>query len=170
MIKLFFILLMLNSIFTFLSKTPFLMIFFLISQTLLITLTITMLNSTSWFSYILFLIFIGGLLILFIYINSLIPNQKISMNLKFNQMSFLIILTIIIILLINYTPEMNNMETTIFLNTELSLNSKIQSMMLKLYNKPTNYMMFLLINYLLLTLMIVVKIININKGPIRKNK
>lgn len=37
----------------------------------------------------------------------------------------------------------------------------------KLYNFPINFITILLINYLFLTLIVIVKITNINKGPLR---
>nr|YP_010531161.1 NADH dehydrogenase subunit 6 [Athalia arunachalensis]UXW93383.1 NADH dehydrogenase subunit 6 [Athalia arunachalensis] len=168
MMKILITFLLMNSLFIYFSKTPLLMLLFLITQTLLITMTATLLNSSSWHSYILFLILIGGLLILFIYINSLIPNQKINFKIPLMYMSASFIL-IILLLNNNYYFYLNNAETETFFYMEMTPNFLIKLIMNKLYNKPTNFTMFMLVNYLLWTLMIAVKIININMGPIRKN-
>lgn len=62
----------------------------------------------------------------------------------------------------------------IFLNNEIENISNINSYIIenslslnKLYNFPTNFVTILLINYLLITLIVVVKITNIQKGPLR---
>nr|YP_010531187.1 NADH dehydrogenase subunit 6 [Athalia scapulata]UXW93409.1 NADH dehydrogenase subunit 6 [Athalia scapulata] len=167
MMKILITFLLMNSLFIYFSKTPLLMLLFLIAQTLLVTMTTTLMNSSSWHSYILFLILIGGLLILFIYINSLIPNQKINFKLPLMYISMSFIM-IILVLNNNYYSYSNNPETENFFYMELNPNFSIKLVMNKLYNKPTNFTMFLLMNYLLWTLMIAVKIININMGPIRK--
>nr|YP_010531252.1 NADH dehydrogenase subunit 6 [Athalia japonica]UXW93539.1 NADH dehydrogenase subunit 6 [Athalia japonica]UXW93565.1 NADH dehydrogenase subunit 6 [Athalia sp. 'qingzang'] len=168
MMKILITFLLMNSLFIYFSKTPLLMLLFLIIQTLLITMTTTLLNSSSWHSYMLFLILIGGLLILFIYINSLIPNQKINFKLPLMYVYTSFIL-IIMLLNNNYYSYSNNTETEKFFYMEMTPNFLIKLIMNKLYNKPTNFTMFMLMNYLLWTLMIAVKIININMGPIRKN-
>ena len=61
--------------------------------------------------------------------------------------------------------SLNNEITSIykidsyFLENSLSLN--------KLYNFPTNFITILLINYLLITLIVIVKITKLFKGPLR---
>merc|ERR1712221_33590 len=47
----------------------------LLSQTILICLITGLSSSSFWFSYILFLIFLGGMLVLFIYVTSLASNE-----------------------------------------------------------------------------------------------
>nr|UXW93591.1 NADH dehydrogenase subunit 6 [Athalia sikkimensis] len=169
MMKILITFLLMNSLLIYFSKTPLLMLLFLITQTLLITMMTTLMNSSSWHSYILFLILIGGLLILFIYINSLIPNQKINFKLPLMYIYCTSLIMIILLLNNNYYSYSNNPETENFFYMELNPNFLIKLIMNKMYNKPTNFTMFLLMNYLLWTLMIAVKIININMGPIRKN-
>nr|UQT69120.1 NADH dehydrogenase subunit 6 [Tomostethus sp. 1 QHW-2022a]UTY22595.1 NADH dehydrogenase subunit 6 [Tomostethus sp. 1 QHW-2022a] len=161
--------LMINSIMFYSSKTPMSMGMMLIIQTILITLISGMMSFNFWFTYILFLIMVGGLLILFIYMSSLSPNQKFFINKKFLMLNSILLMMMLLIIFnmkmfMNYNSDiMNfmNMETEQFFFLKMSLN--------KLYNKPTNMIMIMLINYLLLSLFIIVKIIYINKGPLRKN-
>nr|QLY89746.1 NADH dehydrogenase subunit 6 [Notidobia ciliaris] len=54
---------------------PLMMVIMIILISLTICFMMGMMNSSFWFSYIMFLIFIGGLLILFIYISSLTSNK-----------------------------------------------------------------------------------------------
>nr|UOU84899.1 NADH dehydrogenase subunit 6 [Rhamphomyia geniculata] len=149
---------------------PLAMGLMLLVQTFLICLITGLINKSFWFSYILFLIFIGGMLVLFIYVTSLASNEmfSLSMNLMiyslmitFMIMSLLLIvdkLSIVSILMNNEMNEIYNMNS--FMNENiLNLN--------KLYNFPTNILTLLLINYLLISLIAIVKITNIFYGPLR---
>lgn len=118
----------------------------------------------------LFLVFLGGILVLFIYVTSLASNEIFSFSIKILIISLTLLLiifslsliidkTIISSLIINseilQLTKLNN-----FLNEDtLNLN--------KLYNYPTNLITLVLINYLFLTLIAVVKITNIFQGPLR---
>lgn len=142
----------------------------LLIQTFLICLITGLISKTFWFSYILFLVFLGGILVLFIYVTSLASNEifHISVNIIIFiiiiiAITFLIILFldknyIIFFLTNNDISELNNLNSYIEENS-LNLN--------KLYNFPTNIITLLLINYLFITLIIIVKITNIFKGPLR---
>nr|QNP10133.1 NADH dehydrogenase subunit 6 [Ochthebius paradoxus] len=134
----------------------------LLLQTIMISLITGFLNLNFWFSYILFLIMIGGMLVLFIYMTSIASNEKF----KFNKNLFLmlIMITLIMILLLI------NMD--MFLSMIQMINSYISSTMnylnlSKFYNKPSNMIMFMMIIYLLITLIAVVKITDFNAGPLR---
>nr|YP_010117789.1 NADH dehydrogenase subunit 6 [Diplonevra peregrina]QPN53562.1 NADH dehydrogenase subunit 6 [Diplonevra peregrina] len=134
----------------------------LLLQTLLISLLIGLMNETYWFSYILFLVFLGGMLILFIYVTSTASNE--TFNLSINQFFFSIMFMIIMLfLLFIYDDMINNLYYTNMMNfnTENSMN------LIKLFNYPTNLITILLMNYLLITLIAVVKITNIFYGPLR---
>lgn len=128
-----------------------------------------MISSTFWFSYILFLVFIGGILILFIYISSLSPNEKITFNSKILIKIFTIIIRILIFLLfdksfwlLTTTNEINKQDLLTNLINENYINLS------KLYETPNNLITILLIIYLLLTLVVVVKITNSFIGPLRQ--
>uniref|UniRef100_UPI0030FEB884 NADH dehydrogenase subunit 6 n=1 Tax=Neopanorpa longiprocessa TaxID=757038 RepID=UPI0030FEB884 len=153
-------------------KHPLAMGLILLTQTLIICLTMGLISNTYWFSYILFLVFLGGMLVLFIYMTSLASNEMFSMSFKliFWFFSLMFLLTLIIILLdknlilstfSNF--DMNNfMESFMLKTNENSLN------LTKLYNQPTSMITLMLINYLLLTLIVIVKITNIFYGPLRQ--
>lgn len=144
--------------------------FSLIIQTILVCLISGLTSKTFWFSYILFLIFIGGILILFIYISSLSSNEKISFSL--NTFKKIIIPFIFLIFLIIFkdkfylrnlnNSETNNLNDFIFLINENYLN------LTKLYDTPNNIITIILVIYLLLSLIVVVKITNSFIGPLRQ--
>nr|WPN89788.1 NADH dehydrogenase subunit 6 [Metallus sp.] len=168
--KLLILLLMTSSVLFFFMETPLSMGLILMIQTILTVLMTGMLSLNFWYAYILFLIMIGGMLILFIYVSSLSSNLKFTMiNKKKILLMMIILFTLIFTIMLNtkfylmFNNELINMT-----NLEMENNFILKMSMNKLYNKPTNWIMIMMINYLLLTLLIVVKIININMGPLRK--
>lgn len=151
-------------------KHPLAIGLILLIQTFLICLIIGLIIKSFWFSYILFLIFLGGLLVLFIYVTSLASNEIFSFSRKiiFNITFFYIIFIIFFIIndkliLINYLKNFEiskiNNKASFFLENRLILN--------KLYNFPTNIISIILIIYLFFTLIAIVKITNIFEGPLR---
>nr|YP_009051013.1 NADH dehydrogenase subunit 6 [Allantus luctifer]AIG61941.1 NADH dehydrogenase subunit 6 [Allantus luctifer] len=159
--------LFLNTNFFLLSKTPLSMGLIFLFPTLFISLFSGKKKFNFWDSYILFLMMLGGKLILFIYVSSLSPNQKFSLKKK--KIFFIIIFFFMII---NFKKSnyfmMINLEMNNFSFIEIENNFSLKMSMNKLYNNPTNFIMIMLINYLLMVLFIVVKITNINMGPLRK--
>uniref|UniRef100_A0AAU6QFI6 NADH-ubiquinone oxidoreductase chain 6 n=1 Tax=Gatzara jubilaea TaxID=3114391 RepID=A0AAU6QFI6_9NEOP len=149
-------------------KHPLAMGLTLLLQTIVISLTCGLYTYSYWFAYILFLIMLGGMLVLFIYVTSLASNELFSfsiMNLILS-ISFLTVIMMMIMFMDNSILLLNNIEmmkfnsNNLFMENELSLN--------KLYNNPTMNITLMMMNYLLLTLIVVVKIVNINYGPLRQ--
>nr|ADW41374.1 NADH dehydrogenase subunit 6 [Drosophila melanica] len=142
----------------------------LLIQTILICLISGLMTKTFWFSYILFLIFLGGMLVLFIYVTSLASNEMFNLSIKLTLISlsmFFILLIISFILdknLLNFYLINNEMISISNINSYFSENSLSLN---KLYNFPTNLVTILLMNYLLITLIVVVKITKMFKGPLR---
>nr|YP_010713167.1 NADH dehydrogenase subunit 6 [Thaumatomyia glabra]WDA94059.1 NADH dehydrogenase subunit 6 [Thaumatomyia glabra] len=143
----------------------------LLIQTIFICILTGLITKTFWFSYVLFLIFLGGMLVLFIYVTSLASNEMFSFSTKLITYSVILItINSLIILFMNdfsyfniniFNNEMNSLTDNVMLLKEntLSLN--------KLYNYPTNMITILLMNYLLITLIAIVKITKLFYGPLR---
>nr|YP_448930.1 NADH dehydrogenase subunit 6 [Tamolanica tamolana]ABB90941.1 NADH dehydrogenase subunit 6 [Tamolanica tamolana] len=118
-----------------------------------------------WFSYVLLLIYLGGMLVLFMYVTSLASNEMFFYS---NKILFKIIFLPLIFMLIYfiypYYPSnmYENMENS------LTLSLIPNNFLLKMYNQPINMITILIASYLFLTLIAVVKIINIYKGPLRQ--
>nr|APT41560.1 NADH dehydrogenase subunit 6 [Trichophoromyia ininii] len=144
----------------------------LLIQTLLISLIIGLMMKTFWFSYILFLTFMGGMLVLFIYITSLASNEMFSLSSKMMIMFSLFLSLLFISMLIMdktlITHYIYNNEMMEFFNMKFLFKENFLNLN-KFYNFPTNLMMLMMIIYLLLTLIIIVKITNFNTGPLRTN-
>nr|YP_010600252.1 NADH dehydrogenase subunit 6 [Phryganogryllacris superangulata]WAL05836.1 NADH dehydrogenase subunit 6 [Phryganogryllacris superangulata] len=153
-------------------KHPLSMTLMIIMQTLLICMFTGMISKTFWFSYILFLVFLGGMLVLFIYITSLASNELFMIP----SMNIMYLLSIIsITLFILWKTDLPSFLTLIYNNSDMN-NSSLTNMnywsestfsLTKLYNNPTNLNTLMLMLYLFLTLIAIAKIINIFHGPLR---
>lgn len=149
---------------------PISIIMFIIIQTFIVGLITGIIIESFWLSYILFLTFLGGILVLFIYIT------RIASNELFKPKSIILVISIIIVIIFSlilvivdkiiFLDSIKNTET---MNINNSINyQEITISLEKLYNKPTSIITIIIIIYLFLTLVAVVKITNINQGPIRK--
>nr|QJF47667.1 NADH dehydrogenase subunit 6 [Plebejus argus] len=174
MIKMFLTLsLIFLSIIMFFINHPLSMGMLILIQTLLLCLISGMLINTYWFSYILFLTFSGGLLVLFIYVSSIASNEmfKIKMKNKLLMLIYMIMLFMFSLYFMNnmYIMKMMmiNEEMMNLLNSIYFLNEFNNINLSKLYNEQTYLMMMMMIIYLFITLIVVVKITNIFFGPLR---
>nr|AML26505.1 NADH dehydrogenase subunit 6 [Staphylinidae sp. BMNH 1274665] len=160
--KFFIITILLSMIFIFM-KHPLTMGFTLLMQTLNITLLTGMLHKNFWFSYILFLIMIGGLLILFIYMTSMAANEIFNYS---NKIFFMLLSSLLIsIILITFSDNY-------FIDNLLKFQENIYSLttnlyLIKYFNFPSIIIIILMINYLLITLLATVKITKLKSGPLR---
>nr|YP_009753987.1 NADH dehydrogenase subunit 6 [Oeneis urda]QIT06527.1 NADH dehydrogenase subunit 6 [Oeneis urda] len=159
------------TIFMFFVNHPISMGLLILIQTLLICLLLGMLINSYWFSYILFLVFLGGLLVLFIYVSSIASNELMNFSLinKFNFTIPIMILLITILLKnnLNWLNLSLNEDMNNFINTFLFSYNENNINLFKLYNEQTYLLMIMMIIYLFITLIAVVKITNIFFGPLR---
>nr|QOL00657.1 NADH dehydrogenase subunit 6 [Leuconemacris litangensis] len=146
---------------------PMSMMMFIIIQTFIIGLITGTMMESFWLSYILFLTFLGGMLVLFIYITSISSNELFKMKSITMMISIVFMIVIFMILAI--------MDKTMFMDLikHININNFIyyQEMTMsleKLYNNPMFIITMMMMIYLFLALVAVVKITNINQGPIRK--
>nr|UOU85289.1 NADH dehydrogenase subunit 6 [Compsobata cibaria] len=149
---------------------PLAMGLMLLIQTMVICLMTGLMAKTFWFSYILFLVFLGGMLVLFIYVTSLASNEMFSFSMKLTINSLIMLFLMIIMslivdktMLVNFLTN-NDMSSNINYYTFYNENSLNLN---KLYNYPTNLITLLLMNYLLITLIAIVKITKLFHGPLR---
>lgn len=134
-------------------------------QALLISLFTGALSNNFWFSYILFLVFLGGLLILFSYMTRLVPNQtfKFSTPIYLMLPSALLLTAVIcpLIRIFDWT------FSSIILFDPSHFTHPGISHFGKLYLANRAGTPIFLATLLLLTLIIVVNLIKLNKGPLR---
>nr|YP_010022716.1 NADH dehydrogenase subunit 6 [Sarcophaga plotnikovi]QOP39564.1 NADH dehydrogenase subunit 6 [Sarcophaga plotnikovi] len=150
-------------------KHPLAMGLTLLIQTTLICLSSGLMTKTFWFSYILFLVFLGGMLVLFIYVTSLASNEMFTFSIKLMITAILMFtlkISILIIMDKNILTQYMNLEIKSIFDMNSYIMENSMSLM-KLYNYPTNLLTIMLMNYLLITLIAVVKITKLFKGPLR---
>nr|ANJ70226.1 NADH dehydrogenase subunit 6 [Anisosticta novemdecimpunctata] len=116
-----------------------------------------MMSMNFWFSYILILIMIGGLLVLFIYMTSIASNEKFNFNKMIMMMSI-----IPLFYFFNMIPKYINNELMNYNMFILNLN--------KFITYPNSNIFIIMVFYLLVSMIAVVKISKTNMGPLRKIK
>ncbi|YP_002808572.1 NADH dehydrogenase subunit 6 (mitochondrion) [Scylla paramamosain] len=137
----------------------------LLIQTVLISLSAGLMTYTYWFSYILFMIFLGGMLVLFIYVTSLASNESFSFS--YSSLFFSTLLIFILTpLSILWDPLMSETMTNLPLSSLVSNSSNVFIISWIYSTNLMNFTLFIIL-YLLLTLIVVVKISNLFKGPLR---
>nr|AXS65748.1 NADH dehydrogenase subunit 6 [Staphylinoidea sp. 13 KM-2017] len=141
---------------------PISMSMILLIQTIMISLMTGLMKMNFWYSYILFLIMIGGLLILFMYMTSIASNEKFKFS--FNLNLIFIPLMIIFSMNIIFPLKYNLLYYTNSLNSPFNYIMDLN----KFFNYPLNILMILMIIYLFLGLIVVVKITNFKMGTLRQ--
>merc|ERR1711902_469536 len=96
------------------------------------------------------LVFLGGVIILIIYISTLAANEKFMINRSFNYLIFILILLLRRIILYNYS----NKSTYNF------------RIVINLYEYSNRSISIFLIIYLLITIVCVVKLVKFERGPL----
>nr|YP_010402393.1 NADH dehydrogenase subunit 6 [Lysmata boggessi]QVT15584.1 NADH dehydrogenase subunit 6 [Lysmata boggessi]QXJ42676.1 NADH dehydrogenase subunit 6 [Lysmata boggessi] len=140
----------------------------LLLQTILVCTATGITFKSMWFSYILFLIFLGAMLVLFIYVASLASNQQFFFSLKlsmFMLMVFLMSFTSIVFVDSLSIFQIINVERSSVTPNELLTSSPLLLSMI--YSMTSMNLTVFVILYLLLTLVVVVKITGFFYGPLR---
>nr|YP_009250724.1 NADH dehydrogenase subunit 6 [Heterotermes validus]AMX23053.1 NADH dehydrogenase subunit 6 [Heterotermes validus] len=141
-------------------KHPLAMGMMLLLQTTLTCLISGTMHKSFWFSYILFMIMIGGMLVLFMYMTSLASNEMFSPS---NKMILTAMMTSPALMYI-MPDQTNNKEMNTY---NVTTENEIITSTTMMYNQNTGTMTILLVMYMLLTLIVVVNIISISSGPLR---
>nr|ULO25752.1 NADH dehydrogenase subunit 6 [Hyalessa maculaticollis] len=143
-------------------KHPLSMGFILLLSTMFASLTCS-LNMNSYFmSYILYMIFIGGMMILFMYMSSIASNEKFYFSMKLMLMNLILML---ITMMIEF-DKFNNQNMMLSINW---YNEYCNYLMYKLYMMPSGIITLMMIIYLLFALIVVSNIIKMKSIPLRSN-
>nr|QGT77228.1 NADH dehydrogenase subunit 6 [Potamiscus montosus] len=136
----------------------------LLIQTIIISLSTGLVTYSFWFSYTLFLIFLGGMLVLFIYIASLASNEFFFLS------SILFTFTVIMMVIsipFSFCDLILFPSLTDLPSSSINMYSSTAYITSWIFNTPSMFFTFFIISYLLFSLLVVVKIINFFKGPLR---
>nr|YP_007026853.1 NADH dehydrogenase subunit 6 [Metacrangonyx ilvanus]CCI69556.1 NADH dehydrogenase subunit 6 [Metacrangonyx ilvanus] len=133
-------------------------------QSVIIGMTLYMFSTIPWFSYLLFMIFLSGMMVILIYVSSLASN--LIMKYFFMEFKSILYFTILYFFFSYFF-----MKSNYFCENSVNF-SNLPSMILlsgKMYSKEMYMLTVLLICYLLLVLILVVKNSLFTKGPLRSN-
>nr|AWV84417.1 NADH dehydrogenase subunit 6 [Tettigades major] len=144
-----------------LAKHPLSMGCALLLETILAALMCSLNMKTYLLSYILFLIFIGGMLILFMYMSSIASNEKF-------YIIGILSIVIMMIISISIVTKLNLSLSHDLYNENIdSLSLYMNLLMNKLYSFPSGMLTLMMVIYLLFTLVVVSNIIGIKFSPLR---
>nr|APX40236.1 NADH dehydrogenase subunit 6 [Cryptocephalus tibialis] len=161
------LMIMMMSILSCFMNHPLTLGFILLIQTILVAILTGLMSLNFWSSYIIFLVMIGGLLILFVYMTSVASNEKFKFSFKLFLLTiFMTLMALMMLSLDNFFFSQKFKMIEIF-----SMQEKInpQFFINKFINFPHNMIYLIIVIYLLITLIAVVKITMKTKGTLRKN-
>lgn len=110
-------------------------------------------NLSSWYAFLIFLIYVGGMLVIFAYFTATSPNQQKIERKK-------IIKTALSILLITRS-------FIIYINKNTPITASKSHQLIRIFTNNNVYTLILITLILLITIIIVVKLSSRSKGPLR---
>nr|BCL51142.1 NADH dehydrogenase subunit 6 [Halyomorpha halys] len=135
---------------------PLSMGFILIMQTISMAMIVGFMTKSFFFSYIIIIIIMSGMLVLFIYMSSVASNEKFNSPIK-NIIMFFLMSMIMLYILLKY--NMNSIPNYLDKNETMSL--------IKMFNSMTAQITIMLIIYLFITMIVVSNVAKTNFGPLR---
>nr|WRO45087.1 NADH dehydrogenase subunit 6 [Stenothemus sp. 1 XYG-2024a] len=147
-------------------KHPLTMGLNLLIQTIVIAMITGLMSLNFWISYLLFLVMVGGMLILFMYMTSIASNEKFSFSKPLMMTFLLLMITMVILLILNPKMEffpfknIDSIEFIKFSTYEISPN--------KYFINNSKFILSILIIYLFITLIAIVNISSNSSGPLRQ--
>nr|YP_010713460.1 NADH dehydrogenase subunit 6 [Haemadipsa yanyuanensis]WDA96161.1 NADH dehydrogenase subunit 6 [Haemadipsa yanyuanensis] len=135
----------------FIISSPVMMLLMILFNSLLLSMIIAF-NLSSWYAFLMFLIYIGGMLVMFSYFVAISPNQYIKMKL----MLFSPVLIMLMLLLNSY-----------IYGSTMSMNNLFFNFILMMYKNESNFCTLFLILLLMLMMLMVSKLMKLSKGPLR---
>nr|WCH58163.1 NADH dehydrogenase subunit 6 [Scelimena sp. 1 JL-2023a] len=147
------------------TKKPMNIVMMILIQTAMMTFMMSLKTNSPWFPYLLMIIFIGGMMVTFIYITSIMPNDNNRNNPP--MMIMITIMMITIIITVNNTKSYINNNEIIPMNEVVMSNANNYTLN-KMFNKPMHLLYITTTMYLFITLIAISNISNIKMGPLRK--
>nr|YP_008964137.1 NADH dehydrogenase subunit 6 [Eulimnogammarus verrucosus]AHB14324.1 NADH dehydrogenase subunit 6 [Eulimnogammarus verrucosus] len=145
------------------SKTPLMLAMLIVLQTMLVTMLIYTTLTTSWLSFILFMIVVSAMMVIFVYVSSLASNDFITLS--HSSLMSTLYFTPLLMLMAFFLLNSQNKPTM----SQLTLSDMDLGPVAcyKMYTYHTSPMTMFLIIYLLVALITVVKISETSKGTLR---
>nr|YP_010934904.1 NADH dehydrogenase subunit 6 [Tassonia gloriae]WKV28895.1 NADH dehydrogenase subunit 6 [Tassonia gloriae] len=131
------------------------------------SINISLLYNSSWWSFITFLIIVGGLMIIFMYFTSFISNLMTSIKLNFfKNLFFKNLLTILFFIILFMNFNMFSIDLSYI--HQFQPNKNFTNNINQNYFYSMNIMIIISIIYLLIAMFMIVKMIILNKFSLRK--
>nr|WDE24471.1 NADH dehydrogenase subunit 6 [Psyllaephagus sp.] len=155
---------------------PLIFTIILMMFNIFISMNMSNFSDSGWWSFILFMIIVGSMLVLFLYFTSFINNMIMSLKITFMKnfiLKFFITLMMMMFLMKNLFINLNFWTNLFFEIKKLSNFSNNFYMidpnnLSNMYSYNMNYSTLLSVIYLLAALTFIVKMILINKFTLRK--
>lgn len=144
---------------------PIIIISLILIYSSLICIIITLWSFNYIYSIITFLIIIRGVLILFLYFTRLISNEQHKIFF-YKTISLIFIITSVLIYKSN--PLFQSSQWSFNTIPLINLKNCPFQFLFKLYNYPNNYITFICILFLLISLLLIIKISSIKSSSLRK--
>nr|AHX97843.1 NADH dehydrogenase subunit 6 [Afrocampsis griseosetosus] len=150
---------------------PLILSLVLIIYTLILSIKLNYLNNSYWYSYVIYLIVIGGIMIMFLYLTSIANNEmfKVSLKIYLIYLIMLMVMLMIYMILIKFSGIFNFM--IIYNSSEfysMVLNNEILLEYKNLYMKFSMGVNIYLIFYLFFTMVSCVLICLKESLPLRQ--
>nr|ANH54454.1 NADH dehydrogenase subunit 6 [Myzus persicae] len=142
-------------------KSPISSNLIILIQTMTLTMMINLINKTAWISFMIFILYIGGLMIIFLYISSIAFNE-LNINKNYKNMIFKLIIIFFTLLYFKMYFNMENM------NYENKFMFEDNFYLLNMFMMPNNLMIYMIMFILFFMLILIIWMLKINKGPIRQ--
>nr|AKM70259.1 NADH dehydrogenase subunit 6 [Aiceona himalaica] len=161
MMKIIILLNIMFSIILLMMKSPLKSNLIILSQSLLLTLVINLMNKTSWISFMLFILYMSGLMIIFLYISSIAFNESFKNKINYKLIYMFIIMTML-------TINMNKNIIFENFNYENNLIFEDNFYFINMFILPNNLMIYFIMMILFFMLISIIWMLKMNKGPIRQ--
>nr|YP_009711862.1 NADH dehydrogenase subunit 6 [Daphnia laevis]QGA47439.1 NADH dehydrogenase subunit 6 [Daphnia laevis] len=146
---------------------PLLMGLIILLLTIMLAMTLGVMSMSTWLSYILIMILLGGLLVIFVYISLLAPNETQKPSSIFKTLTKMTTF-ILIISFMSSSLSLWVSKSKSFISN-LYFNSENMEWMYLLYSSDLGGMTIFLVAYLFLTLIVVVFISKTESTSLRVN-
>nr|AGV04752.1 NADH dehydrogenase subunit 6 [Neomysis orientalis] len=147
-------------------NSPILMLPLLIITFMLLAMVTWVYNNFwNWLSYTIFLIFVGGLLILFAYIVSLTPNTKLHNKKKHSLIFMTFMLLMLMLSTLLDMPAMNIHS----LNEQTSYTTQMNSNMLYIFSLTSSHYTSIMMVFLFFIMIAVTILLKTSYGALRIN-
>nr|YP_009643529.1 NADH dehydrogenase subunit 6 [Antilochus coquebertii]APO08972.1 NADH dehydrogenase subunit 6 [Antilochus coquebertii] len=133
----------------------------IIIQTLNIAMMMGMIMGSFWFSYIIIIVMLSGMLVLFIYMASIASNEKFQTPIKLLMGLSMIMISSLLLQFMNPPFYMD-------FNKPQSVSNMEPVMLMNMMNN--NKIIIMMVIYLFFSMAVISMIVNISEGPLRANK